>query len=347
MNWAKSVLKFLFPIRPASALIILRTGLGLAVVFFCWSFSSPWSQTFASQGNILIHRELAEAIAAYGNHLIPRLGWLVSLGGWSGVTEKPVLLASYAILLGSGACLVFGFLPRIAALIAWFLHLAAVTSAGPATYGVDQFMTIGLFYLVVAPVPATGIVHRKPLRRVPRDAWVFGFFQRVLQLHLCFIYLFGGLAKCFGVGWWNGDNMWRALTRPPFDQIPVDILLTWSALFPVLGIAVCVIETCYPIFMWPKITRDVWLLLVVGMHCAIGLMMGMYLFGFVMIVLNLAAFGPGSRWELGLRLFRPRVRWKFTANHRSIGGASDGHLNCAQISENSAKTALYCARELF
>ena len=31
------------------------------------------------------------------------------------------------------------------------------------------------------------------------------------------------------------------------------------------------------------------------MHAAIGLMMGMYLFAFVMIVLNVAAFGPP--WE--------------------------------------------------
>jgi len=30
----------------------------------------------------------------------------------------------------------------------------------------------------------------------------------------------------------------------------------------------------------------------VGMHIAIGLTMGMYLFALIMIVLNLAAFGP-------------------------------------------------------
>jgi hypothetical protein len=30
------------------------------------------------------------------------------------------------------------------------------------------------------------------------------------------------------------------------------------------------------------------------MHAGIGLMMGMYLFALIMIVLNVAAFGPGS-----------------------------------------------------
>jgi hypothetical protein len=34
------------------------------------------------------------------------------------------------------------------------------------------------------------------------------------------------------------------------------------------------------------------------MHIAVGLTMGMYLFSLIMIVLNLAAFGPGLiRWR--------------------------------------------------
>ena len=219
-------------------------------------------------------------------------------------------------LLCSGGCLVFGFLSRIVALIAWFLHLAAVTSAGLASYGVDQFMTIGLFYLVIAPVPRTRVFHRKLLQAANEDGWVFGFFQRVLQLHLCFIYFFGGLAKCFGVGWWNGNSIWRALTRPPFDQISPHIRNCMECSFPALGIAVCLIETCYPVFIWPRATRDVWLLLVVGMHCAIAVAMGMYLFGFVMIVLNLSAFGPGSVWGRALRLLPSQLKWKFAADHR-------------------------------
>ena len=48
----------------------------------------------------------------------------------------------------------------------------------------------------------------------------------------------------------------------------------------------------YPVFIWIRSTRSVWLAAILVMHAAIGLMMGMYLFAFVMIVLNVAAFGP-------------------------------------------------------
>ena len=60
---------------------------------------------------------------------------------------------------------------------------------------------------------------------------------------------------------------------------------------PLFGILVCVMETTYAIFIWPRKTRFVWFVGVVGMHVAIGLMMGMYLFASIMIILNVAAFG--------------------------------------------------------
>lgn len=318
MNWSKSIVEFLFPARSSSSLTILRGGLGLSVIFFCLSFSSSWSEAFTNRGNTLIGRDIAEAIAALGNPTVPRLGWLVSLGGWFGVSEKAVLWTSYVTLLFSGGCLVLGFLSRMAALTAWFLHLAAVTSAGLASYGVDQFMTIGLFYLVIAPLPKTSVFSRKQHSPATETGQLFGFFQRVLQLHLCFIYFFGGLAKCVGPDWWNGGSIWRALTRPPFDQITPQILVGWSAIFPVAGICVCLIEICYPIFIWPRKTRDAWLLLVTGMHCAIGLMMGMYLFGFVMIVLNISAFGPGSSWDRLLRLFVSQMKSRFEATQMKV-----------------------------
>ena len=105
-------------------------------------------------------------------------------------------------------------------------------------------------------------------------------------------------------GWWNGSNLWRALTRPPFNVIPPEILVKWKLLFPIMGIAICLIETGYPVFIWLKKTRSLWLATVLMMHVAIGVMMGMYLFALVMIVLNLAAFGPDGF------LFPHKVRTK-------------------------------------
>jgi hypothetical protein len=84
------------------------------------------------------------------------------------------------------------------------------------------------------------------------------------------------------------------LIRPPFNLISPDILVRFKYALPVLGISICVIEVGYPLFIWMKKTRFVWLVCILGMHVAIGLTMGLYLFALVMIVLNLAAFGVDS-----------------------------------------------------
>ena len=110
-------------------------------------------------------------------------------------------------------------------------------------------------------------------------------------MHLCFVYFIGGLAKILGNGWWDGSNLWRSLIRPPFNLVSPDVLVHFKYVLPLLGISICLLEVSYPVFIWLKRTRWIWLGCILVMHAAIGLMMGLYLFGLVMILMNLAAFG--------------------------------------------------------
>ena len=91
--------------------------------------------------------------------------------------------------------------------------------------------------------------------------------------------------------------MWRSLTRPPFNVIPHEVIVFLKPVLPLIGIAICVLETGYPLFIWLKRTRLMWLAGILTMHIAIGLAMGLYLFALVMIVLNLAAFAPKILFE--------------------------------------------------
>jgi len=69
------------------------------------------------------------------------------------------------------------------------------------------------------------------------------------------------------------------------------MLIRFKYALPVLGISICLLEVSYPIFIWSKRTRWIWLGCILAMHAAIGLTMGLYLFALVMMVMNLAAFG--------------------------------------------------------
>jgi len=288
-------LEFLFPPETDGWLAVFRIGLGLQLLGYTLFLRSDWHHLFATTGKGLVGRELGDAIASFDSPLIPKLGWLVVFGQHVGIHEEAILSVAWACLLCMGCCLLLGLFCRPAAIIAWFLHLCAAESGGLLAYGADNFMTMALFYLMLSPLPDRYSFDRRLFQTKVADPKLLGFWRRVLQIHLCFVYFFGGMAKFLGSGWWDGSNLWRSLIRPPFNLISPDILIRFKYALPVLGISICLIEVGYPVFIWLKKTRFLWLVCILALHAAIGVMMGLYLFALVMIVLNLAAFGVGIR----------------------------------------------------
>jgi hypothetical protein len=291
-TWNAQIQKFFFTPMPDTWLAVLRVGLGLVIVLYALSLRADWTYLFAGTGHGLISRNLGEAILSLDGAFIPRLGWLIALSSHIGLPEKTVLFLAWISLVVAGWALIVGLFSRFSAVVAWFVYLCAAKSGGLVTYGVDNFIIIGLFYLMLSPLPDRYSLDRLWLRWNLKNGQLLGFYRRALQMHLCLIYFFGGITKCLGSGWWDGSNIWRAVTRPPFNIIPAEVLFRWKYFLPAIGISICLIETGYPFFIWLKKTRLIWAVCVLGMHMMIGLTMGMYLFALVMIVLNIAAFGP-------------------------------------------------------
>jgi hypothetical protein len=284
---------FLFPPDTDHWLTLLRIGLAIQILLYCLTLRNDWIQLFSGEGRGLISRDLAEAILSAETVFTPTLGWLVAGGNYVGLDQYPVLWFVWWCLVCGALCLLAGIFCRSAAVLVWFLHLCTSNSATLFSYGVDNFMSIGLFYLMIAPLPDRWSVDARVRHARPKAPRLQGFHRRVLQMHTCLIYFFGGIAKSVGVGWWNGTSLWRALTRPPFNVISPDLLILGKHILPVLGILVCVAETGYPFFIWPRKTRLMWFAGIISMHVMIGIAMGMYLFALIMVVLNTAAFGPG------------------------------------------------------
>jgi hypothetical protein len=297
------IFAFLFPAETDNWLAVLRVGLGFQVTFYSLSLRNDWNYLLARAGSGLVNRDLAEALLSVESHFIPRLGWLVALATGVGLREETVLFVAWICLLAAGCGLLAGLASRLSAILAWFFHLCAAKSGGFVSYGMDNFMTIGLFYLMLSPLPDRYSFDWRLRKSPPNDPQLLGFWRRVLQLHLCLIYFFSGLTKCLGSGWWDGSNMWRALIRPPFNIIDPELLVRWNYLFPVAGIFICLLEIGYPFFIWNDKTRKIWLICICGMHVGIGLTMGMYLFALIMIILNVAAFGPGLVADSAKQLF--------------------------------------------
>jgi len=276
-------------------LSILRIGLAVQLLLYVFSLRSDWNYLLGGTGRGLVSRDLAEVLLSLESWMIPRFGWFIGPARQLGIDETTVLSLSWYCLTLGAIFLLIGLYSRAAAVASWFLYLCSVKSGGLVTYGVDALTTTGLFYLMLSPLPdRLSLDHfwRKKLA----DSQLLGFWRRVLQLHLCLIYFFSGLTKTLGRDWWNGINLWRSLIRPPFDLIPADILVRFKYVFPIAGVAIFLLEIGYVFLIWRRGIGRVWLIAVLIMHVGIGLTMGMYLFASIMIILNLAAFGPGKLW---------------------------------------------------
>ena len=263
-------------------LTILRLGAGLSVLGYLIGIRHEWSRFFATQGDLVTLREVTEVVTATQSPWIPTLRWWTEPLVYIGVPQTIAVGCMWWILLTAGVCLVVGLMPRAMACVAWLGHLMATGSSSFASYGADSFVSIALFYLAVASFTAPMSTGRRK---------VFA----MMQVHLSIAYFYGGLAKMMGRGWWTGESMWRALTRPPFNVIDPVVLSHCQALLMVSGIAICFLELLYPVMMWVPRTRQPWLALVCLMHIGIAIAMKMPQFGFIMIVLNLIAFGISSR----------------------------------------------------
>jgi uncharacterized membrane protein len=94
-----------------------------------------------------------------------------------------------------------------------------------------------------------------------------------------------------GVQWWNGEAIWRAVMLPKFAVFD----FSWLAHFPLIAAAVSIIvmilETSYALMMWHPVTRKIWLPMIILLHTAIAVLMGLWLFSAIMIWMNLSGFG--------------------------------------------------------
>lgn len=177
----------------------------------------------------------------------------------------------------------------------WLTFIIVVSYANRiplAMYGLDQVNGIAALYLAISPCgdlfsADAWIRNRRQVQPVePKSSARLAI--RLFQVHLCLIYLWGGLGKLQGETWWSGEAIW--LTAANLDYQSND--LTWIVHFPwlyqSLSVATWVWEISFPILVWHPGLRPLVLLVGVGMHLGIGMFMGMWTFGLAMLFLYLA-----------------------------------------------------------
>jgi Vitamin K-dependent gamma-carboxylase len=197
--------------------------------------------------------------------------------------------------------LTIGLFSRVMAFLAYLFAVSYASRITPGAYfGLDKVNCMLALYLIFGPCGARYSIDRLwRLRRgnteVPPSSTA-NLAIRLIQVHMCIIYLFSGIAKAAGEAWMTGDASWLSFAMTEYQSRAHLFNMTWMATHPWLlnfmTHATVFWELSYCALVWPALTRPWVLLMAIFVHGGIALSLGMPTFGLVMLIGNLAFVSP-------------------------------------------------------
>lgn len=264
---------------------------------------------------------------------------------WMRVVHTIIVMVAFLFTIGCGT--------RITSVLTWMGSLSYIHRAEMVLFGVDTMMTILLLYLMIGPSGAALSVDRllakwwsmnrarvigrwrafwkKPPIEIaqgpvpstlPEASISANFAMRLLQVHVCIVYLAAGLSKLLGPAWWNGTAVWGVIANYEFAPMRYEIYnrilrvlgqnqLVFAIILTGAGYFTLAFEIGYAFLIWRPATRWLILSMAVLFHASIFLFMGLKTFSLMMIVMNMAFLKPEEarriiRWfaDIGSGLLR-------------------------------------------
>lgn len=261
------------PVLHPGSLGLLRAGTGCLLALNALLLWPDAGVMYAHDG--LVDLKLLELQQYdYGIAIENISRWMAGRLPIGGDTVVRMVLGLYLFL---AVLFAYGWRARWTGLGLLVLHTSWHTAVPHWSYGVDHVAATALVYSLVAPFPQSA--YARPI-------------LRLLQLHLCVVYFFGGLGKLLGSTWHNGEALLKALAQPYHFHRPVvaEYLAGHPMILTAIGWAVILLEMGYPVMVWMYRTRLYGLWAVVILHIAIALLLGLFQFAAWMILLNITAF---------------------------------------------------------
>ena len=269
------------------SLIRICAGAMLLYTHFVWTFDLQ--AFFGADGWIpasVVEAEPGYRAIAFWSYL-----WYV---------QSPTLLwIAHLAALGVFACLTVGYRSRLMSVLAYVIAVSYVHRAPAAFFGLDKINCMLAMYLIIGPCGAYYSVDRwlkgrrdDAPQQAPESSVGATVAIRMIQLHMCIIYLFSGLDKLQGETWWDGTAVWLTLASLEYQSLDMTWMAHWPKLVALLTHLTIAWEVFYIAMVWNRNLRPLVLLMAVAVHGGIGLFLGMITFGLVMLIGNLAFLSP-------------------------------------------------------
>lgn len=215
------------------------------------------------------------------------------------VDHSPALLWT-AHILALVVLLLFtlGAWSKVTSVLAFVIAVSYAHRAPGALFGLDQINVMLAMYLMLGGAGEAFSLdrwwekRRYPQRKLPTESTPANVSIRLMQLHMCIIYLFAGTSKLAGETWWDGTALWGAVANSEYQSLD----MTWLAAYPLLISIMTQVslgwEISYCVLVWPRLTRPLVLAMAIPLHLGIAVGLGMITFGLAMLIGNLAFVSP-------------------------------------------------------
>ncbi len=210
--------------------------------------------------------------------------------------NSTALWTVHIVALVTFALLTIGFWTRAAAVLAFIFTVSYAHRAPGALYGLDQVNGLLSLYLMIGPAGSRFSVDAWRARRAKRSldapSVTANLAIRLMQFHLCVIYLFAGLSKLQGLTWWNGFAFWGGIANQEYQTLDLTWLANWPLVINALTHLTVAFELSYCVLIWNRWTRPLVLLVAFGLHLGIVFALGMPTFGLAMLITNVSFIAP-------------------------------------------------------
>lgn len=246
----------------------------------------------------------------------------------------------HCLCLAISALFCVGMFSRVTSVLSFLITISYSQRVPIANFGFDQILGLLCLYLCLAPsgaaFSADAWLRNRRLRRTGQPVVIQRFSSarmamRLIQLHLCAIYLWAGLSKLKGPSWWTGEALWRVIANEEYQTID----LTWLAWIPWLPYVIAHITIAWEVYfiaaVWHPRLRPLVLTIGVFMHLGIGAFFGMWTFGLIMTFAYLA-FSDPDLWRRRLEKYFPSA---FASDPAGVVGSE--HWRTAAESSDSCR----------
>jgi len=297
--------RFWFAPSDPVSLCVLRVVVGV-IVFYTLLTYSPDLDRFFTEGGMLpldVVREAVDEAASQGDRPI-RLSYFNYL-----FTSGEVW-AAHVIGLAVVAMFVLGVLTRVTSIASLIVLLSYVQRAPMLTSELEWVLAMLMLYLCIGPcgrvLSVDAWLRRRRASRSPASAAVSVSHApeatpsmwatvslRLVQLHLCLIYVMIVASKLNSITWWDGTAVGFLATGEINPWIDFRWIRTHNYLMNAWTHFILLFEITFPILIWNRTFRPLLLVLSILSWGSLLLVSGLITYCLVMMIAGVA-FVPAA-----------------------------------------------------